>query len=240
MPFSVEVCYFCFGRGTKQKGVMRVKGKRYLLTGTGLLLSFGLWTILVLRVDVQPLGQNGTDIGLATVNLWFHRLTGVHMTIYMLTDWLGLVPIMVCLFFGGLGAVQLIKSKSLRRVDPDLILLGIYYVLVIFLYLLFETIPINYRPIPINGMIETSYPSSTVLLVLSVMPTLSFQIDRRSANANVRKAASAFAAAFSGFTVAGRAVAGVHWLSDIVGAILLCAGLFMLYCAAVFVTDKRR
>lgn len=216
-----------------------MKPKTCLLTGSGLLLSFALWTILILRADVRPLGQNGTDIGLAALNLWFHRLTGVHMTVYTLTDWLGLVPILICLCFGGLGTAQLIKGKSLRRVDPDIILLGIYYVLVILLYLLFETIPINYRPVPINGMMEASYPSSTVLLVLSVMPTLSFQVWRRSENVKVRKAATAFAAAFSVFMVAGRAIAGVHWLSDIVGSLLLSAGLFMLYRYAVLATDRR-
>jgi len=30
-------------------------------------------------VDVQPLGQNGTNIGFATFNCWFHRLTDVNI-----------------------------------------------------------------------------------------------------------------------------------------------------------------
>ena len=40
----------------------------------------------------MPLGQNGTNIGFATVNIWFHNMSGVHMWIYNVTDWLGLVP----------------------------------------------------------------------------------------------------------------------------------------------------
>lgn len=40
-------------------------------------------------------------------------------------------------------------------------------------------IPVNYRPVLIEGRLEASYPSSTTLLVVSVMPTLMFQAYRR-------------------------------------------------------------
>ena len=72
--------------------------------------------------------------------------------------------------FGMLGLLQWIRRKSIAKVDRDILLLGGYYILVILDYLIFEMIPINYRPILINGVMEASYPSSTTLLVLSVMP----------------------------------------------------------------------
>ena len=215
-------------------------GKRNLLTGLGLLGVFLLWIILIKCVDVQAAGPNGTKIGFASFNVWFHQLTGVHMTIYTITDWLGLVPIFICLYFGGVGFAQLIRRRSLLRVDPDLLLLGVYYVLVIFCYLIFEMIPINYRPILIDGRMEASYPSSTTLLVLSVMPTLKFQVDRRSGNPLVRKAAALFVIVFSAFMVIGRLISGVHWATDIVASILLCAGLFLLYRSAVLFTDSKK
>ena len=146
---------------------MKKNGKKLLILGTALLVMFAIWTCLIQCVDVQSAGQKDTEIGFATFNCWFHRVTGVHMAIYTITDWLGLVPIFVCMTFGGVGFVQLIKRKSLFKVDRDLIFLGIYYVAVIFGYLIFEMIPINYRPILIDGMLEASYPSSTTLLVLS-------------------------------------------------------------------------
>ena len=142
-----------------------MKEKRDLLTGGGLIGAFALWTVMILYVDVQAVGQNGTRIGFAAFNVWFHQLTGVHMSLYTITDWLGLVPVFICLCFGILGFVQLIKRRSLFRVDPDILLLGGYYVLVIFCYLIFEMIPINYRPVLIEGRLEASYPSSTTLLV---------------------------------------------------------------------------
>ena len=118
--------------------------------------------------------------------------------------------------------------------DRDILLLGAYYILVILGYLIFEMIPINYRPILINGAKEASYPSSTTLLVLSVMPTLQFQISRRAKSPTVRRITLAFVLLFSAFMVIGRLVAGVHWLTDIIGSVLLSAGLYRLYrtCAA--------
>lgn len=102
--------------------------RRDLATGTALLAAFVLWTALVQLVDVQPVGQNGTCVGLAAFNVWFHGLTGVHMVLYAITDWLGLVPVAVCLGFGAMGATQLVRRRSLFAVDSDLLLLGVYYV----------------------------------------------------------------------------------------------------------------
>ena len=212
--------------------------RRDRVTGTVLIAAFALWTALVQIVDVRPVGQNGTDIGFATFNTWFHGLTGVHMGIYTATDWLGLVPVAVCLGFGALGAMQLIRRRSLLAVDPDLLLLGVHYVAVAAAYLVFEAFPINYRPIPIDGVMEASYPSSTTLLVLGVMPTLAYQAVRRM-KSSLAKGAVAFVAAFSALMVAGRLVSGVHWATDIVGSILLAAGLFAMYRYAVARADAR-
>lgn len=216
------------------------EGKRNLLRGIGFLSAFVLWTVLIQLIDVQAVGPKGTRIGFAAFNVWIHRLTGVHMTVYTVTDWLGLVPIFICLFFGGLGLLQLIRRRSLKRVDQDILLLGAYYILVISAYLFFEMIPINYRPILIEGRLEASYPSSTTLLVLSVMPTLVFQTDRRCADPRLRKAVSRFAVGFSAFMVIGRLISGVHWATDILASILLSAGLFLLYRSAVLYADERK
>ncbi len=219
---------------------MKQRGKRGFISGAALILAFILWTILIQTVDVQPVGVKGTSVGFSTVNLWFHRLTGVHMGLYTITDWLGLVPIAVCIGFGLLGLMQWIRRKSIAKVDRDILLLGGYYILVILGYLIFEMIPINYRPILINGAMEASYPSSTTLLVLSVMPTLWFQTDRRAKSASVLRIVAVLVVLFSAFMVLGRLVAGVHWLTDIIGAVLLSAGLYTLYRSAVALVDARR
>ena len=218
---------------------MKRNEKTHLWVGIGFLIVFLLWTALIRCVDVQAVGPRGTRVGFTAFNLWFHHLTGVHMTIYTITDWLGLVPIVICLCFGAAGLIQMVRRRSLRRVDPDIVLLGLYYILVILAYLVFEMVPINYRPILINGALEASYPSSTTLLVLSVMPTLVFQVGRRCERKTVTRAVSIIVVLFSAFMVIGRSVSGVHWATDIVGSVLLSFGLFKLYQSAVTTVDLR-
>lgn len=217
---------------------MKEKGKRMFLTGAGFLGAFVLWTVLLQQVDVQAAGPEGTKIGFAAFNVWFHQMTGLHSGLYTVTDWLGLVPVFICFCFGCLGFGQLVTRRSLLKVDADILLLGLYYVLVIAAYLIFEMIPVNYRPVLIEGRLEASYPSSTTLLVLSVMPTLWFQADRRFVNTLTRKAVSVFAAAFSAFMVIGRLVSGVHWATDIIASVMLSAGLFLVYRSAVLMADR--
>ncbi|MDD7390446.1 MAG: phosphatase PAP2 family protein [Lachnospiraceae bacterium] len=217
---------------------MRKNGKKEIVSGSVWTAVFAVWTVLIQVVDVQPSGQNGTDIGFAAFNCWFHNLTGVNMTIYTITDWLGLVPLFVCISFAVLGLVQLIQRKSLFKVDKDIIILGIYYIVVISAYLIFEVIPINYRPVLIEGVMEASYPSSTVLLVLCVMPTLTEQMNRRIMNHGVKKVIGILTILFSGYMVIGRLISGVHWFTDIAGSVFLSAGLFFFYKGIVLMSNK--
>jgi len=217
-----------------------MKWKKILWTGSGLILLFVLWTVLIRCVDVQAVGPKDSKVGFASWNTWFHHLTGVNMTLYTVTDWLGLVPILICGGFGILGLSQWIRRKGFFRVDPDILLLGGYYLLVIAAYLFFEMVPVNYRPVLIEGYLEASYPSSTTLLVLSVMPTLKYQADRRCGNRALRCLATAFTILFSASMVIGRLVSGVHWATDIIGSVLLSAGLFLLYCAAAAYSGQKK
>ena len=219
---------------------MEKNGRKLLFAGSGFMAVFIIWTMLIQTVDVQPVGQNGTNIGFAGVNQWFHKLTGVHMTLYTVTDWLGLVPIAVCMGFSVIGFIQLVRRKNLFKVDGDIMLLGIFYILVIAGYLIFEMIPINYRPIRINGCMEASYPSSTTLLVVSVMPTLALQVYRRVKNNALKYAVYICTAVFTLFMVVGRTISGVHWLTDIIGALLLSAGLYLLYHGTVRLTEEHK
>ena len=208
--------------------------KRLFFTGMAFIILFALWTVLIQIIDVKSIGVNGTDVGFATINSRFHSLIGVNMTLYSITDWAGLVPIFVCMLFGVTGLFQAVKRKSLIKVDSDIIILGVYYVIVILCYLIFEMIPVNYRPILINGIMEASYPSSTTLLVLCVMPTLVFQVKNRVKNVTFKTIICIITILFSVFMVAGRLISGVHWVTDIIGSVFLSAGLYNLYKAFAF------
>ena len=217
---------------------MKRKCKISFISGVIFITLFITWTFAVKLIDVKTVGVNGTSVGFATFNSWFHNLTEANMTLYNITDWAGLVPIFICMFFGGVGLIQLIKRKSLLKVDFDIIALGIYYIIVISGYIIFEMIPINYRPILINGILESSYPSSTTLLVLSVMPTVIFQSNKRLQNPKIKKTTVFVTIIFSLFMVVGRLASGVHWLTDIIGSCFLSAGLFYIYKAVVLLNKN--
>ena len=219
---------------------MKKNDMKRLYPGILLLVLFVLWTLAVKTVDVAPAGETATMVGFAALNGWFHGLTGVHMALYDLTDLLSVIPLGVCGLFGLLGAAQLIRRRSLRKVDRDILLLGIYYVVVIGAFFLFEVFPVNFRPIFIEGKLEASYPSSTTLLVLSVMPTLVFQADHRCKGVGLKWAVRILTAAFSCFMVVSRLVCGVHWLTDIVGGLVLSTGLFLLYTASVRIFGEEK
>ena len=191
--------------------------------------AFAVWTVLLLLVDVQAIGPNGSSVGFTALNESFHRLTGVNMTLYTVTDWLGLVPLGIAFGFAILGLVQLVKRRSLFKVDRDVFVLGGFYLAVVAVFMFFETVVINYRPVLIDGVLETSYPSSTTLLVMCVMPTAIMQFNSRVKNKILKKCLSLLIALFIIFMVVGRLISGVHWFADIVGGALLSAGLVMMY-----------
>lgn len=203
--------------------------RRCLIVAVCLLAAFVLWTMTVRFVDVQAIGPQSSAVGLAGINRFVHNLTGVHFGLYIITDWLGLVPLLVCIGFGMLGLVQWIKRKRICKVDFDILALGAFYVIVIAAYLLFERVAINYRPVLINGILEVSYPSSTTMLVMCVIPTAVMQLKHRITNRVFRNVAVFISIGFVAFMVVGRLVSGVHWFTDIAGGALLSAGLVTMY-----------
>ena len=205
--------------------------KKKFFVGAGFLGAFVLWTVLVSLVDIRPIGPNGSRVGFAALNGFVHDLTGVNLLLYTVTDWLGLVPIAVAFGFAVLGLVQWIKRKSLLKVDGSLLVLGGFYFVVMAAYIFFEAVVINYRPTLIDGYLEASYPSSTTMLVLCVMPTAMLQLRTRIKNRVFRRWVLLLIAAFTAFMVMGRLLSGVHWLTDIIAGALLSTGLVMIYAS---------
>ena len=208
---------------------MKKRNQATLVAAIALLVGFALWTALVQLVDVAPIGPESSSVGFATLNGCVHDATGVHMGLYTVTDWLGLVPIATVLGFAIFGLAQWIRRKSLLKVDRSLFCLGGFYIVVLAVYILFELVVVNRRPVLINGYLEASYPSSTTMLALCVMPTAAMQIFPRIKSAPLRWSITGAILLFTLFMVLGRLLSGVHWLTDIIGGGLCSAGLVMLY-----------
>ncbi|MBQ9991864.1 MAG: phosphatase PAP2 family protein [Firmicutes bacterium] len=212
---------------------MQKQNKKSFYLSLLLLAAFILWTVAVSLIDIQTIGPNGSSIGFASLNSFIHRLTGVNLFLYEITDCLSLIPLSCAFGFALLGLWQWIRRKSLVKVDRSILLLGIFYIAVMAAYIFFEFYAVNYRPILLEDVLEPSYPSSTTMLVLTVMSTTIMQLNSRISNPALRKIAVLAIAAFSAFMLIGRLLSGAHWFTDIIGGILLSAALVMLYATFV-------
>ena len=180
-------------------------------------------------VDVQPTGPLDSSVGFASLNGAFHAVTGENMFLYELTDILEILPFAAVFCFAVLGLLQLIKRRSLLKVDPDILLLGCLFIAVGIVYVFFELYEVNYRPVLIEGVLETSYPSSTTMLIITVMSATAIQLKKRIENRALMICSVTFCIVYTVFMVVCRLISGVHWLTDITGGILVSAGLVFLY-----------
>ena len=195
----------------------------------GLLVLSILYTVAIMFIDVQPIGPKGSAVGFAKVNQYFHTLLGTNILLYNITDWLSIPILFIMLGFAMAGLVQLIKRKSLLRVDSSILILGGFYVLVFLVYLFFEFFVVNFRPVLIQGILEASYPSSTTMLMMCIIPTAIMQFQRLILVKRLRNLVNSFCGIYASFMIIGRVLSGVHWITDIVGGILFSTTLVMLY-----------
>ncbi len=207
-----------------------MKHRRLITAGIGFLLTVVL-IALVRLVDVAPIGAQGTRIGLSHLNQFIFDLFGVNMLWYHITDWLGIAAILTAFVFAVTGLVQLIKRRSLLKVDRKILSLGGLYIVVIGLYILFENVIINYRPIimPDNTHPEASFPSSHTMLVCVIMGSAVMLINKYIKNKTLNKTLRAICFVIIGITIIGRLIAGVHWFTDILVGIMISVTLLSLY-----------
>ncbi len=213
--------------------------KKHLVIGFSLLAVFIVFTVLVSFVDVKAIGRQGSDVGFATANETFRNFTGYHEGLYDFTEILGYLCFVPIAVFGLLGLWQMVQRKSLMKVDKDILLLGCFYALLLAAYVLFEKLVINYRPeFAGETVLEPSYPPSHTLLFGGVMATTVMQLLKRIRNSAVKWIAVCAVVLSAILVVFGRLFSGVHWLTDILGGMLLGTSLVWMYFAVAFVGKK--
>ena len=214
-----------------------MKKKNIILTSI-LLIIFGIYTYVVKSVDVKAIGPNKSKVGLATMNNWFKGLIGSDMKIYKITEYLGYVLLLIVVVFGIIGLIQLIKRKSIKKVDREVLSLGALYVAMGVVYVLFEKVIINYRPILIDKVLEASYPSSHTVLAMCV--GISFCMVASKYFGKFDKLAKAVVIILLTLVLAGRIISGVHWLSDIIGGIIISTVLISLFNTLIDVKKEEK
>ncbi len=213
----------------------------FLLVSIFLLVISVLYVILVKNVDVASIGPNNTEVGLSSINKTFHNTFGYNDILYKLTKYLGLIPILLCVMYALFGLYDLKTKKSLFKVDKKIILLGVFYVVVLLVYILFEKLAINYRPVIIDGELEASFPSSHTILAICFCGSSLIISKYLITNKRTKKVIDIISWIVMVLIVIGRTLSGVHWLSDIVGGIIISGLLLSLfYTGLLYLTDKKK
>ena len=217
------------------------KADRTLIAAIILFAVFIVFTASVKLADVRAIGPEGSEVGYAALNGAIADLVGVHMSWYKITNLLGYFALLICACFAVLGAVQLVRRKSIKKVDPEILALGGFYVAVLAFYALFEVISVNFRPVLIDGELEASYPSSHTMLAVCVFISAIFVLRRlfKGEKRFLLGSECAFTV-LTAVTIIGRVVSGVHWFTDIIGGCLLSAALIVCFRFVLSLIDKRR
>ena len=207
--------------------------KKYwkLLVGATFLILFLLLIVLLKTVDVALDAPTDKEIGLSSLNFAVRDAVGVHLRFYDLTQYLGYFAILVAAGFAVWAAVRFFCSRfDFRKTGIDFLVLGALYLVVVLLYVFFEIAIVNYRPLLLDGTTpEASFPSSHTVLSIIVFVSAARMLYRRF---TVRVRYLLFSLPFYAltvFAVVARLVSGVHWLTDIIGGVLLSVALLFLF-----------
>lgn len=205
------------------------------------IVFFGLFILMMIClvvVDRQAIGPNNSIVGFAKLNKWFAGIVGTNMLLYTITDWASILPVATAVTFAVIGVVQLIKRKKISKVDKSILILGGFYIAILALFLFFNKVVINWRPVLINGFLEPSFPSSTTLLSITFMMFSIYQTDRLLKNKTFRVSVKVASIVLMLFLVIGRVISGVHWITDIIASTFLSLGLIYLYYFLCDCTNK--
>ena len=179
-----------------------------------------IFTLLVVKFDVKSVGVNATNIGFSSLNTFVFSKIGTSNIWYNITEVLGYIALVLVFIYGLYGAYDLIKKKCILKVNKDIIILGVFYIIVFGLYILFENIIINYRPILVDGTLEASYPSSHTLLSICVFGSSILINKKLFANKKIN-IINIILLLMMILTVIGRLLSGMHWFTDIIGGVLI-------------------
>ena len=191
-----------------------------------------LYTAAVMLVDQGAIAPDGSSVGFSTFNYNVHWRLGVDMRWYGITELIGYIAILVMASFALMGIIQLIQRRSLLKVDRGILMMGVTYAVMAALYVLFEIVVINYRPVimPGEAELEASFPSSHTMLVCVVFGAGILAWWRMfSSKKALRVLLSVVSVIMILLMVSGRLLSGCHWATDIIGGVLYSAAIVSLY-----------
>jgi len=210
-----------------------------IISGLMIVCSF-LFTYVSGHFDVGFVGEAPAEVGFSSVNAFFYKF-GYHKFFYSVSSVLGLTAFVVMAFFAFIGVYQLIKGKSLKKVDGEIYIMGGFYVLVLMVYAFFEKVIINYRPYIIDAEegLEASYPSSHTMLAVCVFASAIVLFPKYIKSKNHVVILTLASIALMVLIVLCRLFSGVHWFTDIVGGLLISTTLFSIFTLVLSIFKYR-
>lgn len=217
---------------TAKRGKHSRPAKKSIIPTIVMLVLFAALAVSLEFVDRQPIAADGSLVGYGTFNAAFNQLTGVDWNLYSGTEFGGYLAIASMIVFFAEGLRQLIKTRSFARVDHAIYGLAIAYVIMLALYVAFDKVALNYRPVLVDGVLEPSFPSSHTFLAIGTMGCASVWVKAR-----LEKPQSTIViivcVLLALCVVVGRLLSGVHWFTDILGGVFLGFALVNAYAYAV-------
>ena len=212
---------------------MKLKKKNIIVSICLIMLSV-IYTILVKYVDVAPIGPKASSVGFSTLNKFVFNFFGRSNIWYNITEVLGMISILIALFYALIGLYKLIKNKSILKIDKEIIILGIFYFVVLLVYLFFEKVIINYRPVLVKGVLEASYPSSHTMLSICICLSAMIINNKLYKNMRISKIINTLSIIIMITTTVGRLLSGMHWISDILGGIIISICLSYIFKTVIY------
>ena len=196
-------------------------------------ILFMIYTLLVRNVDVAAVGPMDSEVGFSSLNSAVAAKLPYNELMYDLSEVLGYLAILTVGVFGLFGIMQLFIKKGFSKVDKDLYILCGLYACVLATYIFFEKVIVNYRPVVLEGELEASYPSSHTMLAITFMLAAIQQFSMRLKKDRTRQITMAACAVIGIGVIITRVIAGVHWITDILGAIIISVAWFLLYLGLI-------
>lgn len=186
--------------------------------------GFAVLIILLSCADVR-VAPNGGKIGLGKMNITVSYALGYGETWYKISKILGYVVLAAAVFNVAVTVWQYFKRKKLIAVDREFLCLCGLYAAVAVVYVAFELFPVNFRPTSSGNNLEASFPSSHALLALTVCGSSAIVAFRKIGSRPWRIAAITAESVLAVALVASRTLSGVHWITDVIGSVILSVAL---------------
>ena len=206
------------------------RNSTFLIWAIVFLVLFVVNTLLVMFVDVQPVGLQGSNVGMAGINTAVYNFFGSNPLWHKATTLLGYLQVFLAAIYVPVLIYQFIRYRSFAKIDKSILIFLLFSLIVLAFYVGLGKIPINFRPVLDDGMLKPSYPSCHTILSFGVTGMIFVQVLAKFRPSKLKVLCLILLAGIMLLSSFGRLPAGDHWLTDIIGGLFLGLMLVMLYC----------